>query len=105
MKLSTTHDSGAALALRDAKELADFVVVLEVDADAAAVVAIQRFDHDRIADSPAGAHGVVDVAHERGLRGTGMPTSCRSRLVSSLLPAISTEMFDVSEVTVAQTRF
>jgi hypothetical protein len=38
-------------------------------------------------------------------RGTGIPISCSRRLVSSLLPATSTEMSGVALVTVAQTRF
>ena len=61
---------------------------------AAAVIAVERLDDDRIADPARHLGGFVDVAH-RWPRGTGMPISCSSRLVSSLLPAMSTEMFDV----------
>ncbi len=44
------NGSGTAFSLRDQIKLADFGVVLEVDADSPAVVAVERFDDDRVAD-------------------------------------------------------
>src|SRR5262249_29506195 len=57
------NGAGPALFLGDRIELANFVLVFEIDADAAAVVAIERFDHDRESDALRLAHRLVDIPY------------------------------------------
>ncbi len=64
------HVAAPALLLGDRVGLADVVVVLQVEAHAAAVVAVERLDHDREADPPGRGHGAVDAA-DRLLLGHG----------------------------------
>jgi hypothetical protein len=59
------HDDPPAtgLALGDLERLADLVVVLEVQADPATVVAVEGLDHDRVADPVRRAHALVRRTH------------------------------------------
>ena len=59
------HDAhpAARLLLGDRERLAHVVVVLQVEADAAAVVAVERLDDDREADPAGRGHGLVGGAH------------------------------------------
>ena len=57
------HAAAAGLLLRDREGLADVVLVLQVEAHAAAVVAVERLDHDRVADPAAAGHCLVGRAH------------------------------------------
>ena len=59
------HDDHAApgLLVGDRERRAHVVLVLEVEADAAAVVAVERLDHDRVADPLRRPDGLVGGAH------------------------------------------
>ena len=50
------------------KELAHLAHRLQIDADAAAMVAVQRLDHDRIADPVRRADGVIHIADDLAAR-------------------------------------
>ena len=54
--------------VRDREELAHLVFVGEVDADAAAVVAVERLEHHRVADPPRRRDRFVGVADDQAAR-------------------------------------
>ncbi len=57
------HPAAPGLVLGDRERRADVVGVLEVQADAAAVVAVERLDHDRVADAVGDGGRLVGGAH------------------------------------------
>ena len=84
--------------------LAHLVLVLQVEADAAAVVAVERLDDDRVAD-PLGRRATAwSAVRTDSCLGTGRPAAPSSRVVRSLSEAMSTAIEVVSEVMVARIR-
>src|SRR6478735_1398520 len=62
------HNAGARLAQCDRKELPDFILVLEVDTDAAPVIAVEWFDDDRITNPPGLTYSIIDIAYREATR-------------------------------------
>src|SRR6478735_6493417 len=57
------HHAIARFAFRYGKELAHFGFIFEIDANAPTMVAVERFDHHRIADASGRANRVILVAN------------------------------------------
>ena len=66
--IEALHDHAPAVRRRQPVGAAHLLVGLQVDADAAAVIAVQRLDHHRPAQPPRLAHRVLGVAHHRAAR-------------------------------------
>ena len=98
------HDdvAGTALALAAGKASLHGGFIGEIDHHAAAVIAVQRLQHDRVADAPRDVDGLVggadDLRAARGCRRAEQPRG-------QLLVAGDVDGEGVVLVTVAQTRF
>ena len=90
MNDSTMHPAAPRLLLGDRERLAHVVVVLQVEADAAAVVAVERLDHDRVADPARPTATAWSAVRTDSCLGTGSPAAPSSRVVRSLSEATST---------------
>ena len=99
------HPSPPGLVLGDREGLADVVVALQVEADAPAVVAVERLDHDRVADPLGDGRTAWSAVRTDSCLGTGRPAAPSSRVVRSLSEAMSTAIALVAEVIVARIRF
>ena len=97
-------DDRARMLARDREALRDFFVGGEADRDAAAMVAVVGFGHDREADAAARRARPALPLCTSSCFGTGRPSVARILLVSSLSLASSTAMCGVRPVTVAWMR-
>jgi hypothetical protein len=78
--------------------------VRQVQTDAAAMVAIQRLDHARVADPVGGRHRGVDAADHLAAGDRAGRPEANSLVVRPLSPAMSTASAPVIEVIVARIR-
>ena len=94
----------AALVVRGREGTAHVVLVAQIERHAAAVVAVERLDHARIADLRRGLDRAGLGANDARACGTGRPAELSSELVTLLSEAMSTAIALVREVIVALMR-
>ena len=80
-----------AFALRGREGLVHGGFIGKIDHHATAMIAVERLQHHRVPNRRA-TSAASSAERTTSARGTGIPISCSRRLVSSLLPATSTEM-------------